>query len=107
MLTFSLSLKLEVIVSREFHLAICRKKGVYLLVGRFLNIGNNRDKYMFKIPNIVDAEQMGMSTVNFGKMAILQAEKDSRMMVCQRNSLAVAKNKLSGNSTSQKEKGVV
>lgn len=30
----------------EFHLAICR----------YLNMGNNRDKHIFKIPNVVDAE---------------------------------------------------
>lgn len=34
--------------------------------------------------------------MNFGKMAIHQAEKDSRMVVCQRNSLVVVKNKLAG-----------
>lgn len=32
--------------------------------------------------------------MNFGKMAIQQAGEDSRMVVCQRNSLVVAKNKL-------------
>lgn len=34
--------------------------------------------------------------MNFGKMAIQQTEKDSRMVVCQRNSLVVAENKLAG-----------
>lgn len=53
--SYSPYLKLEVIVLESF-IWLYEDKSIYLQIGRFLNVGNNQGKHMFKIPNVIDAE---------------------------------------------------